>query len=211
MTPTDLEKFRNARILVFGDVMLDHFIWGSVRRISPEAPVPVVEVTGETYYPGGAANVARNVAPFSNHVTLMGRVGKDTQADHLRSLLKEEGVNCDPLLVHPMIPTISKARIIARQQQVVRVDREKIEPLSVEEASEAASRLRALAPHLDAIIVEDYGKGLVTETMMETVTSVAKEFKLLVTIDPSPRNPLRWSRGRPGEAEPYGSFLRGGL
>ena len=192
MTPADLERFRHARILVFGDMMLDHFIWGSVRRISPEAPVPVVEVTGETYYPGGAANVARNVATFSPHVTLMGRVGKDAQADQLRELLKSEGVNCDPLLVHPTLPTISKARIIARQQQVVRVDRERIERLGSDEAAEAVRRFRALAPDLDAIIIEDYGKGLVTEAVMESITQVAKEFRLLVTVDPSPRNPLPW-------------------
>ena len=192
MTRADLERFARARILVIGDVMLDHFIWGSVRRISPEAPVPVVEVTKETWYPGGAANVARNVSPFTPHVSIMGRVGRDEQAEQLRSLLKSERVGCEPLLVSETLRTISKARVIARQQQVVRVDREKIEKLSAAELREVESRLNALAPQLDAIIVEDYGKGFVTDELMDVVTKAARVGRLLVTVDPSPRNPLPW-------------------
>ena len=192
MTQADLDRFRRCRILVIGDVMLDHFIWGSVRRISPEAPVPVVEVTKETWYPGGAANVARNVAPFSAHVSILGRVGDDAQASQLRSLLQGEGVGCGPLLVSETVPTISKARVIARQQQVVRVDREKIQTLGADELREIESRLTSLVPDLDAIIIEDYGKGFVTEPLMECIGRVARAARLLVTVDPSPRNPLPW-------------------
>src|SRR6187455_196072 len=161
MTRADLKKFSRCRILVIGDVMLDHFIWGSVRRISPEAPVPVVEVTRETWYPGGAANVARNVAPFTKHIFIMGRIGRDMQADRLRALLKEEGVNCAPLLRSRTVPTISKARVIARQQQVVRVDRENLQKLSAAELREVEKHLLKLRRRLDAIIIEDYGKGFV--------------------------------------------------
>jgi D-beta-D-heptose 7-phosphate kinase/D-beta-D-heptose 1-phosphate adenosyltransferase len=193
VTRTDLERFAACRILVIGDVMLDHFIWGSVRRISPEAPVPVVEVTKEVFYPGGAANVARNVSPFSKNVFLMGRVGHDSQADRLRTLLHEDCVDCGPLLVNNDVPTISKARVAARQQQIVRVDREKLLKLTDEELNEVEQRLRELAPRLDAIILEDYGKGFITEALMNRVTAVAKETKLLVTVDPSPRNPLPWA------------------
>jgi D-beta-D-heptose 7-phosphate kinase/D-beta-D-heptose 1-phosphate adenosyltransferase len=193
VTAADLERFARCRILVIGDVMLDHFIWGGVRRISPEAPVPVVEVTKETWYPGGAANVARNVAPFHAGVSIMGRVGNDVQAKMLRDLMHEESVNCAPLLVNDKVPTISKARVIARQQQIVRVDREKIEKLTHEELREVEEKLRALSGDLEAIIIEDYGKGFVTEALMNTVTEIAKEAKLLVTVDPSPRNPIRWS------------------
>jgi D-beta-D-heptose 7-phosphate kinase/D-beta-D-heptose 1-phosphate adenosyltransferase len=192
MTRAELDRFSSVRILVIGDVMLDHFIWGGVRRISPEAPVPVVEVTKETWYPGGAANVARNVAPFSRHVSILGRVGNDPQAAQLRALLQEEGVCTEPLLVSQTVPTISKARIIARQQQVVRVDREKVQTLGADELREVDARLRKLAPDLDAIIVEDYGKGFVTDALMETITSIARPANLIVTVDPSPRNPLRW-------------------
>ena len=193
MTRADLDRFANVRILVIGDVMLDHFVRGNVRRISPEAPVPVVEVIGETFNPGGAANVACNLASFSRNVSLMGRIGHDMQGTKLTTLLHEEGVGTASMLVSPTIPTISKARVVARQQQIVRVDREKLQKLTDEELMEAGSRLRALAADLDAIILEDYGKGFMTAPLMQTVTAIAKENGLLVTVDPSPRNPLPWS------------------
>ncbi len=192
MTSADLQSFSRCRILVIGDVMLDHFIWGSVRRISPEAPVPIVEVTKEVYYPGGAANVARNVAPFSKNISLMGRVGQDTQATQLRTLLHEEGVCCDPLLISLEVPTISKCRVAARQQQIVRFDREVLAKLTDAELTEVESKLRTMAPELDAIVIEDYGKGFITEAFMNSVTKIAQETGLIVTVDPSPRNPLSW-------------------
>ncbi len=192
-TRDHLQRLAQGRILVVGDVMLDHFIWGHVRRISPEAPVPIVEVTREEFYPGGAANVARNISPFSPHTHLMGRVGKDMSADKLRALLIEDKVDPSPLLVHETLPTISKARVSARQQQIVRVDREKLLPLTDAELIEVEQRLRDLAPSLDAIILEDYGKGFMTEQLMQLVAMIAAEHKLIVTVDPSPRNPLPWA------------------
>lgn len=194
MTRADLERFSSVRILVIGDVMLDHFVRGNVRRISPEAPVPVVEVIEETFNPGGAANVACNIAAFTRQVSLMGRIGDDMQGSRLNSLLKTEGVSTASMLVHPTIPTISKARVVARQQQIVRVDREKLQKLTPEELVEVEEKLRASAPHLDAIILEDYGKGLITPELMQTVTGIAEEAGLLVTVDPSPRNPIPWSK-----------------
>ncbi|OYW76681.1 MAG: hypothetical protein B7Z37_07720 [Verrucomicrobia bacterium 12-59-8] len=188
-----LQRLAQGRILVVGDVMLDHFIWGHVRRISPEAPVPIVEVTREEFYPGGAANVARNISPFSPNTHLMGRVGKDMAADKLRELLIEDKVDPAPLLVHPTLPTISKARVSARQQQIVRVDREKLLPLTEAELVVVEQRLRDLAPNLDAIILEDYGKGFMTEQLMQLVAKIAAEHNLIVTVDPSPRNPLPWA------------------
>lgn len=192
-TRDHLQRLAQGRILVVGDVMLDHFIWGHVRRISPEAPVPIVEVTREEFYPGGAANVARNISPFSPNTHLMGRVGKDMAADKLRSLLIEDKVDPAPLLVHETLPTISKARVSARQQQIVRVDREKLLPLTDDELIEVEQRLRDLAPNLDAIILEDYGKGFMTEKLMQVVAKIAAEHNLIVTVDPSPRNPLPWA------------------
>lgn len=193
MTSADLDRFRQTRILVIGDVMLDHFVRGNVRRISPEAPVPVVEVTEETFNPGGAANVACNIAGFSNQVSLMGRIGRDHAADHLGRLLQSEGVGTQSMLVSNTIPTISKARVVARQQQIVRVDREKLVALTAEELVEVEQKLSAAAGELDAIILEDYGKGFITEPLMRTVTRIAQAANILVTVDPSPRNPLPWS------------------
>jgi D-beta-D-heptose 7-phosphate kinase/D-beta-D-heptose 1-phosphate adenosyltransferase len=122
----------------------------------------------------------------------MGRVGDDLPADRLRRLLLEDGVDPQPLLMHPTLATISKARVTARQQQIVRVDREQILSLTSDELAEVERRLRAVAEELDAIILEDYGKGFITEGLMNVVAKVASEHRLLVTVDPSPRNPLAW-------------------
>ncbi len=192
MTPDHIESFSRARLLVVGDVMLDHFIWGNVRRISPEAPVPVVEVTKETWYPGGAANVARNIASFSKQVHLMGRVGRDSAADRLRELLAVDEVDPSPLLISDEVPTISKARVTARQQQIVRVDRERLLQLTGAELAEVERRLRAMAQELDAVIIEDYGKGFVTAALVDVIAKVAAESGIIVTVDPSPHNPLLW-------------------
>lgn len=187
-----IQRMAGCRILVIGDVMLDHFIWGAVRRISPEAPVPVVEVTKETTFPGGAANVARNLSAFTPHAYLLGRVGRDSAADELRRLLETEGVRTQPLLENGGLPTIAKTRIIARQQHVVRVDRETLEKLSAAELDEVSRRVEALLPELDGLIIEDYGKGFVTQELAERVLGLAAAAGKLVTVDPSPRNPLNW-------------------
>lgn len=192
MIAEHIESFSRARILVIGDVMLDHFIWGAVRRISPEAPVPIVEVTKETTFPGGAANVARNLSAFTPHAYLMGRVGRDSSARELRDLLHEEGVKTGPMLESSTLPTIAKTRIIARQQHVVRVDRETIEKLSAEELEEVSRKVEAMLPDLDALIIEDYGKGFVTQAFVDRVLGLARAAGKLVTVDPSPRNPLNW-------------------
>ena len=193
LTQGHLDRFAACRILVIGDVMLDHFVWGNVRRISPEAPVPVVEVVREDLFPGGAANVARNLAPFTDHSFIMGRVGDDADAQRLRDLLHGEHVSTDTLLVHDTLPTISKTRIAARQQQIVRVDRETLKQLDGPELERVEAVIRAQLEDLDAIILEDYGKGFITQSLIEKVTSIAKERGVLVTVDPSPRNPLDWA------------------
>jgi len=172
--------------------MLDHFVWGNVRRISPEAPVPVVEVVREDLFPGGAANVARNLAAFTSHSFIMGRVGSDSAAQQLRGLLETEGVSTDTLVVHDTLPTISKTRIAARQQQIVRVDRETLAPLSDGELAEVERIVRARLPELDALIIEDYGKGFITQPLVSMLTRLAQEANKLITVDPSPRNPLDW-------------------
>jgi D-beta-D-heptose 7-phosphate kinase/D-beta-D-heptose 1-phosphate adenosyltransferase len=187
-----IQLMRDKRILVIGDVMLDQFIWGHVRRISPEAPVPVVEVTKERFYPGGAANVARNLSPFTVGAMLMGRVGKDEQAERMRELLKKEGVNSELLLVHDEVATISKMRVVSKHQQIVRVDREELRTMDPKELEQVMSWLREAGSELDAIVIEDYGKGFVTQQLVDQVAVFAKEYGIKVTADPSPRNPLNW-------------------
>src|ERR1700746_3258841 len=120
-----LERAASKRITVIGDLMLDEFVWGKVGRISPEAPVPVVEVTGESFYPGGAANVARNLREFVDRVAVIGMLGKDRSGQQLRELLAAKNIDTSSAIEDESFCTIVKTRIIALHQQVVRVDREK--------------------------------------------------------------------------------------
>jgi D-glycero-beta-D-manno-heptose-7-phosphate kinase len=188
-----LDRAREQRMLVIGDVMLDEFIWGKVSRISPEAPVPVVEVQSESFYPGGAANVARNLRPFCKAVQISGLVGQDAAASRLRSLLSDEDIAVDCLVESLEIPTIVKTRIIARQQQVVRVDREKRVTASKSAHDSAFDRLTALLPDVDGVIFEDYGKGFLTQSFVDRIVAMVIKAGKILTADPNPGNPLRWA------------------
>ncbi len=180
------------RILVVGDLMLDQFIYGKVARISPEAPVPVVEVTRELSYPGGAANVARNLRGFTAQVALMGVVGPCEHATRLRGLLGEQCIGLDGVVTDPAYQTIVKTRIIARQQHVVRVDRERRGAPSKASHAQALAWLAEHVAEFDAIILEDYAKGFLTQPFVEQVGALAHACGKLVTVDPNPNNPLRW-------------------
>ncbi len=206
-----LHEFSRKRVLVIGDLMLDEFVWGRVSRISPEAPVPVVEVIRESYYPGGAANVARNVREFTPSVFVMGLVGADTHAQRLRELLAENGIGLEGLQSDESFQTIVKTRIIARHQQVVRVDRERPQPLSDKAQARFVAKVRELLPQLDAVIFEDYGKGLLQQNFVDNVTELARGAGKLVTADPNTRNPLVW-RGitavKPNRSEAFAAANR---
>src|SRR3954451_5434011 len=137
-----LERAASSRITVIGDLMLDEFVWGKVGRISPEAPVPVVEVTGESFYPGGAANVARNLREFIGETSVIGLLGADRGGRQLRELLEECKIDTSSVVEDSKFSTIVKTRIIARQQQVVRVDRERVRTPSAAQISNVAARVR---------------------------------------------------------------------
>ncbi len=186
-----LDAFVGKRILVVGDVMLDRFLWGSVSRLSPEAPVPVVEVTSESAFPGGAANVARNICEMGATAYVAGRVGVDDAAQTLIRLLASSGIETSLLLAVDSAHTTVKTRVIARQQQIVRVDREKREILEGEPADRFMQQCEAILPQIDAVIIEDYAKGFVTQQIADFLGSRAHGHKLLA-IDPNPANPLRW-------------------
>jgi len=184
----------SKRLLVIGDVMLDEFVWGRVSRISPEAPVPVVEVSRESCYPGGAANVARNLAEFTKSVRVLGLVGaKDEFGAKLTGLLSAEGIATDCLVASENFRTIVKTRIIARQQQVVRVDRETRAATDEATLASIAAHVGRVIGETDAIIFEDYGKGLITQAVKDAVCALAAKHGVLVTVDPNPNNPLDWS------------------
>src|SRR5256714_2573293 len=154
-----LARAKSKRLLVIGDLMLDEFVWGKVGRISPEAPVPVVEVTGESFYPGGAANVARNLREFTSHVAVIGIYGADRGGQQLRELLRQQKIDTKSAVEDPDFPTIVKTRIIARNQQVVRVDREQLRSPSPAQVARVVQKLPGLVAKSDAVIFEDYGKG----------------------------------------------------
>ncbi len=190
---TLMDAFSRQRILVIGDIMLDRFIWGSVSRISPEAPVPVVEVQRESFYPGGAANVARNLTPFEPTVDLIGLIGGDDNGRLLREVLTENGIGVNHLIEIPEFTTISKTRVVARHQQVVRIDRERRTRPTAEQIERLTSELASVAPELDGLIIEDYGKGLVTQELVDAICAIARDAGVKVTVDPNPKNPIRWA------------------
>src|SRR5207248_2428872 len=149
---TLLRSSPSMRILVIGDLMLDEFVWGKVGRISPEAPVPVVEVTRESFYPGGAANVARNLREFVDYVTIIGLLGNDRSGQQLQELLAEQKIDFSNAVKDESFRTIVKTRIIARHQQVVRVDREQFTGPSANQVQRVVAAVRNTVAQTDAII-----------------------------------------------------------
>ncbi len=176
-------QFRRARILVVGDLMLDEFIWGKVSRISPEAPVPVVWVQSESVMPGGAANVANNISALGGQVSAGGVVGDDRWGTELLHALTERGVDTSGIL-RTARPTTVKTRVIAHHQQVVRVDREQPERLPADRVGRLIDVVRKRLDKVDAVIIEDYGKGVVTRELLATIIPAARAKRKLVTVDP---------------------------
>jgi len=177
-----IRKFRGRRVLVLGDLMLDKFIWGTVSRISPEAPVPVVAVERSTSCLGGAGNVERNLAGLGAAPVLVGVVGADQEG----AWVKRRASEPRGIFVDPKRPTTVKTRIIAHHQQVVRVDEEKKRPVpaGIEDRIQAFIRKNDCA----GIIVSDYGKGIVTAGLMASVLPLARERKIPVFVDPKVEN-----------------------
>ncbi len=187
-----LTRAVGKRLTVVGDLMLDEFVWGKVGRISPEAPVPVVEVTGESFYPGGASNVARNLREFIDGVSVIGAVGQDASGRQLLSLLRDQKIDTALVLEDPDFRTIVKTRIVARHQQVVRVDREQYREPTAAQIERIATDLRKILPDLDAVIFEDYGKGFLNEALVRQISGEAQAAGKIVTADPNPRQALPW-------------------
>jgi len=184
---TLLRAMSGRRVVVVGDVMLDEFVWGRVARISPEAPVPVVEVQRQTDHLGGAANVAGNVCALGGRATLVGVVGQDDTARRVRARLAAQGIE-EALVEDGLRPTTLKTRIVAHQQQIVRADRESSDavPRAVERA--LLARLREALPGAGALLVSDYQKGVVTRGLMQGLRRLAAERGLPLLVDPKVRH-----------------------
>src|SRR5437762_2791885 len=181
-----LSLSRRRHVLVVGDVMLDQFIWGRVSRISPEAPVPVVDFERESFMPGGAANVARNLTALKASADLLGVIGRDEAGKKLAGLLEGERVHCDCLLQHFDRTTSIKTRIIAHQQQVVRMDRETRAELDEIATQRLMEIVAQKLPAADAVIVGDYGKGVVSQPLLDQIKRLGRARGTWVSLDPKP-------------------------
>lgn len=185
-----LTAARQTRILVLGDVMLDQFLWGRVARISPEAPVPVVEFERESFMPGGAANVARNLADLAVPTEIFGVVGQDDAARNLKHLLGQQQIGCAGLIATPQRMTSIKTRIVAHQQQVVRVDRETRSDLDEKISRRLISVLKKELNSAAALILGDYGKGVITQPLLDEIKALCRERGIWLSFDPKPVHSL---------------------
>jgi D-glycero-beta-D-manno-heptose-7-phosphate kinase len=188
-----LKAAAQTRVLVLGDVMLDQFIWGGVSRISPEAPVPVVEFERESFMPGGAANVARNLVALGVPVELFGAIGTDDAGRRLQALLGEQHIGCRGLVAQPGRHTSIKTRVVAHKQQMVRIDRETRDGLDAKMTGRLLAGLKAKLPRADAIIVGDYGKGVVTQPLLNEIKTLCRARGLWLSCDPKPVHHLNLS------------------
>jgi len=179
-----LAAMQNRRIAVLGDFMLDRYLWGSVTRISPEAPVPVVEIDSETEHLGGAANVANNIAGLGALPLPIGVIGKDSSGERLLELINNAGFSQDGLFIDNGRPTTIKTRVIAHDQHVVRTDRESRRDLASEMQDQLLHHLEKILPQLDAILIEDYNKGVIAQPFLSHVIELAQSRRCPITVDP---------------------------
>jgi D-glycero-beta-D-manno-heptose-7-phosphate kinase len=183
-----LENFSRSRVLVVGDIMADHFIWGRVSRISPEAPVPVVEVTKDKFLLGGCANVLNNIFAMGGRVHLAGVVGSDETGRRLLSEFRSRGLDTGGIVVESGRPTTLKTRIVAHGQQVVRFDREERKPVQGRSIRKILSYIESLRDDLGAIVVSDYSKGVVTRPLLEGIRKVIAGRPIVTCVDPKQRD-----------------------
>ncbi|MDD3377078.1 MAG: D-glycero-beta-D-manno-heptose-7-phosphate kinase [Candidatus Riflebacteria bacterium] len=183
-----LNKFSNCSIAVFGDVMLDEFCWGRVNRISPEAPVPIVQVKTETWRPGGAANVASNIVALGGKAHIFGLIGDDGQGRRLTEELQKENILTTGLIIDSGRRTSVKTRILAQNQQMLRVDREHTEPIDYERQKTILSTLSDLIDELDGIIISDYAKGVVVEPLFKEIVEKFRRKNKFIAVDPKLKN-----------------------
>lgn len=188
-----IARAARTRLVVLGDIMLDQFIWGSVARISPEAPVPVVDFQRESFMPGGAANVARNLTALTVPTELLGVVGKDHSADQLKNLLTAYHIGCKGIVTSSARRTCVKTRIVAHKQQVVRIDRETRDGLHPALTRRLLNQLQSKIRGTAAVIVGDYGKGVITQPLLEELKTLCRSHGIWLSLDPKPVHHLNLS------------------
>ena len=179
-----LDRFASKRILVCGDLMLDHYIRGAVCRVSPEAPVPIVQVKHESHVPGGAGNVCSNIAALGAAVTVVSVVGAEAAGEALLTDLRSKGVDTASVLQEAERPTTQKVRIIGEHQQLLRYDRETTDTLSRRVENALIEEIDAQASRCQALVISDYGKGIVTPAILRAAIKAARRRRIPVTVDP---------------------------
>jgi rfaE bifunctional protein kinase chain/domain len=187
-----LDRFQGRRLIVLGDLMLDEFIWGEVRRISPEAPVPVVEVRRETLQLGGAGNVVTNLLALGAEAIPLGILGEDEAGRRMRDLFADRGASLEGLVTVPGRPTTRKTRIVAHSQQMVRADREDRSLISESVERQLLARYLEVLPEADAVILSDYDKGLLTPNLLHATIQAARASGKPVCLDPKIRHFLHY-------------------
>lgn len=178
-----LSEFKKKKILIIGDLILDRYIWGKVNRISPEAPVPVVEVTNEDFLLGGASNVANNIVALGGHATIVGVAGNDRAGGILTEMLEKRGIQCGGVVCGSR-PTTVKTRVIAHNQQVVRFDREDKNKVDGKVLKELLKYIRSAISYHDAVIISDYKKGVVSPELVTEVLKHSRPENIFVSVDP---------------------------
>jgi len=182
------EKFKNIKIAVVGDMMLDCYFWGDVKRISPEAPVPIVEIDDEFYRFGGAANCAFNILKLGGRPYPVGIIGYDNNGSIFNSLMEEAGIPFDGIIVDDSRPTTAKTRVIAHNQHVVRIDQENKNYINGEIEQKILQYVNNIIKEIDGLILQDYNKGVLTQNLIEQIISLCNKNNVIVTVDPKFNN-----------------------
>ena len=186
------DSFNKLNVLVIGDVMLDSYIWGAVERISPEAPVPVVNVKKRDFRLGGAANVALNLQALGAKPILCALIGNDDAGKKLQDCLDAQGITKEGLVISTQRPTTVKTRVIASHQHVVRIDEESDAPASAVEESQLLEKIEKLLSHCQVVVFEDYDKGVLNASLIEKVVQASTRLKIPTVVDPKKRNFLAY-------------------
>jgi D-glycero-beta-D-manno-heptose-7-phosphate kinase len=183
-----LSRFSNVKALVVGDFILDEFVWGSVDRISPEAPVPVVNVERESFVPGGALNVANNIRTLGGSVIPCGVLGRDLRGRLVAKLMRAEGIETEGIIYDASRPTTLKTRVIAHSQQMVRFDREVTRELDTSQRNQVLQFIEKTLPSVDIVILEDYGKGMIDPKLLTHLLKLARSEGKTVVVDPKEKH-----------------------
>jgi len=186
------QSFNDLRVLIIGDVMVDSYIWGAVDRISPEAPVPIVNVIKRDFRLGGAANVALNIHSLGAKPVLCALIGEDENGKKLLQRLQEKNLSAEGIVASPYRPTTVKTRLIASHQHVVRVDDESDKVVNSEEEALILNRIEKLLPQCDVVIFEDYDKGVLNASIIEKTVALATKQNIPTVVDPKKRNFLQY-------------------